>query len=478
MHAFTSLRSAAALLGLAAAPLLDLAAAPLLDLAAAPLLAAGPLVNTGVISAPELVSAGMANVLASVPARTGATYAWSATGATIPGVRGNAAAFFTAGAAGTAALQCTVTVGGVATTYVQDVPVVAPQPSTPFYYGSGFSADSLANTQVGGPNLNAVDYRFQSKHAAALESIRVFFIWSEIKFGYQAGEGGTVQVELLADDNSAAHLPTGPALATLTYGNIIATGNYYPSLVFPHPAVLAGGALYHLVFTNVDPTPVTNYVSLDAIYTNAQTAPMQGCIPDADWAELVKSGLGAWKLREGFTPTLELTFADGGHQGNGYVEIWSTAPETVSGNASVRETFKVSGPSRTFTRVEVRLRRVAGASPLTVALEEADGTVLEAGTIPAAEFLTTAPAWVTLTFPQSRVLASGVGYNLVLTSPADTQYQAYPMRKGADKGFTSATWFPDGHAQFTATGALGWTGWTQWGTANLTDSDLQFLFVP
>ena len=462
MHAFTSLRPAAVLLGLAAAPLL----------------AASPLVNTGYITAPELVSAGMAGVLAYLPAQTGATYAWSATGAVIPGVASNAAVVFTAGVVGTAALQCTVTVGGVATTYVQDVPVVAPQPATPFFYGSGFSADSLANTQVGGPNLNAVDYRFQAKHASALESIRVFFIWSELKFGYQAGEGGTVQVDLMADDNSAAHLPTGAALATVTYGNIITTGNYYPSLAFPSPAVLTGGALYHLVFTNIDPTPVTNYVSLDAIYTDAQTAPMQGCIPDHDWAELVKSGTGAWKLREGFTPTLDLAFADGGHQGNGYIEIWSTAPETVSGTASVRETFKVSGPSRTFTSIALRMKLLAGASPLTVALEETDGTVIEQGTIPAADFLTSAPNWVTLTFPQTQALASGVAYNLVLTSPADTQYQIYPMRKGADKGFSDATYFPDGYAQFTTTGALGWAGWTQWGTADLTDSDLQFMFVP
>ena len=89
------------------------------------------------------------------------------------------------------------------------------------------------------------------------------------------------------------------------------------------------------------------------------------------------------------------------------------------------------------------------------------------------------PSWVTVTFPLSQVLSSGVAYHLVLSSPADTQYSAYPMRKGADKGFSNATYFPDGFAQFTTTnGNLGWKGWTQWGTANLTDSDLQFMFIP
>jgi hypothetical protein len=467
MQPFTSLRLTATLLGLAS-----------LGLAATAAKASAPIVNTGIITAPELVSAGMAGVLAYVPTQSGATYAWTMIGGTIPGVTQNAAVTFTAGAVGTAAVQCTVTAAGVATTFVQDVPVVASQPATPFFYGSGFSADSLANTVVGGPNLNSVYYRFQSKHACALDSIRIFFIWSEFKFGYQAGEGGTIRVDVMADDNSAAHLPTGPSLANVSYSNIITTGNYYPSLTFASPAVLQGGALYHLVFTNTDPTPVTNYVSLDAIYTNAQTAPMQGCIPDNDWAVLVKSGTSAWKTRMGFTPTLELAFADGGHQGNGYIEIWSTAPQTICGPASVRETFKVSGPSRNFTKVSVRLKLTAGTSPLTVALEEADGTVIEQGTIPAASFLESAPNWVTVTFPLNQVLASGVGYNLVLSSPADTQYSVYPMRKGADKGFSNATYFPDGFAQFTANGSLGWTGWTQWGTLNLTDSDLQFMFVP
>ena len=442
-------------------------------------LAATPVANTGYITAPALVSTGMTGVLAYVPAQVGATYAWTVVGGATVGWTTSAAVTFTAGAVGTAALQCNVTVKGVTTTYLQDVPVVAKPAATPAFYGSGFGADSLANTQLGGPNLNAVSYRFQSKHACALDSIRVFFIWSAIKFGYQAGEGGTIRVDLLADDNSAAHLPTGPSLATVSYSNIITTGNFYPSLAFATPAVLKGGALYHLVFTNIDPTPITNYVSLDSIYTNAQTAPMQGCIPDADWAVLVKSGAGAWKTRIGFTPTLELSFADGGHQGNGYVEVWSTAPQIVSGSDSVRETFKVTGPSRTFTKVAVRMKLVAGNSPLTVSLEETDGTVIERATIPASSFLQCTPAWATATFPLSHVLASGVSYNLVFTSPADTQYAAYPMRKGADKGFSNATYFPDGFAQFTtATGNLGWKGWTQWGTANLTDSDLQFMFVP
>jgi hypothetical protein len=436
------------------------------------------LANTGAISAPNLVSAGMANVLVSVKAQSGASYAWSMTGGVVQGITGNAAMTFTAGPVGTIKVTCTVTVAGVATSYSQDVPVVAAVKPAASFYGSGFGADSLANTQVGGPNQNVVSYRFQARHASALSAIRVFFIWSLQKLGYQAGQGGTIQVDLKADDGSLAHLPTGPALATLTYGHILSQNNYYPKLAFAQPKALVGGAYYHLVFTNVDPTPVTEYISLDTLYTDAQTAPMQPAIADIAWAVLVKSGAGAWKPRYGFTPTLELDFADGGVQGNGYMEVWSTNPKVISGANGVRETFKVSGPSRHFTKVAVRVLRKAGSSPLTVRLEEANGTLIREGTVSGASLPLGVSDWVILTFPTDTVLSSGVAYNLTLSSPADTQYATYPIRKGADKGFSNYTYFPDGYAQFRTAGNPTWLGWDQWGTPNLKTGDLQFMFVP
>jgi hypothetical protein len=191
---------------------------------------------------------------------------------------------------------------------------------------------------------------------------------------------------------------------------------------------------------------------------------------------LYRSGSGAWKVRPGHTPTLELDYATGS-QGNGYMEVWSTNPKPISGDAQVREAFTVTGPSRTFTKVLLRLAVTSGASPLTVRVEEADGTLVDQVQVPAADFLPGVSNWVTATFPVSHVLNSGVAYNLTLSSPPDTVYSAYPLRKGLEKGFSALTVFPDGHAQFTVTGAGGWAGWDMWGTPGLKDSDLQFAFV-
>ena len=61
---------------------------------------AATLSNTGYIVAPRLVSAGMAGVLAFVPAQAGAAYQWSITGGTLAGIARNAAVTFNAGLSG------------------------------------------------------------------------------------------------------------------------------------------------------------------------------------------------------------------------------------------------------------------------------------------------------------------------------------------------------------------------------------------
>ena len=92
----------------------------------------------------------------------------------------------------------------------------------------------------------------------------MFFIWSLLKTGYQAGQGGTIQVDLDADDNTAAHQPSGVSLASVSYGNIIAQDNNYPELPSRTRSPSKAARLYHLVFTNVDPAPAANYISMDA----------------------------------------------------------------------------------------------------------------------------------------------------------------------------------------------------------------------
>jgi hypothetical protein len=442
----------------------------------APTPAPAALGNTGYITQPPVVSAGMGGLVASVPVQPGTSWNWTLTGGTSPGPRQNAALTFTAGTGASLQTRCEVTQGGQTTTYFQDTFVVPPLIPVGAHYGPGLNADALANTQVGGPGGNAVSQRFRAGSSGPLLSVRVFLIWDLHKPGYCAGTGGTVRVDLLADDGSASHLPAGPPLASATYGNILAS-DFYPLLTFAQPATLAAGALYHLRFTNVDPDPVANYVSVDSLYTDAQTAPIQPVASDLDAAVLLRQGSSPWQVRPGFTPVAEYRLATGS-QGQGYMEVWSGNAKAISGQAMVRERFTVSGPSFTTSRVMVRLRRDAGASALTLRMELGDGTTLMTCAQPAASALLGASSWVTFPLPAPLTLATGGTYHLALECPGDTRYSAFPYRKGTDKGFSGATLFLDGYAQFTTTGPGGWAGWDQWGQPDRRDGDLQFLFLP
>lgn len=431
--------------------------------------------NTGFINQPPLVTEGMAGLVASVPVQAGQTWTWSLQGGTIQGPIHNAALTFTAApGATTLRTQCALTQGNQTTTYYQDSDVVPPLPLIPRRYGPGLNADALANTQVGGPAGQEVSYRFRSQTSGPLTAVRVFFIWDPVKAGYNAGTGGTIRVEVLADDGTPAHLPAGQALAATSYGGILA-GTYYPLLSFAQPATLVADTLYHLRFKNVDPDPAANFVSVDSLYTDAQIAPAQPVLSDLDGAVLFRQAGQAWQQRPAFTPIVEYQFPTSS-QGVGYMEVWSGNPKPISGDAQVRERFTVSGPSFTASGVMVRLQRKSGASPLTLSLDLGNGTRVEAGAVPASAVRVGSSWWVSYTFASPRTLASGNTYALTLSAPADTRYAAFPYRKGTDKGFSGRTVFLDGFAQFTNTGATGWTGWDQWGQSNRSDGDLQFLF--
>jgi hypothetical protein len=82
------------------------------------------------MTAPTVATAGATNLTASVPAQSGATYAWTIMGGTITGGASNAITF-TAGAAGTLVLTCVVTneagtsATGTRSVAVSDAPVVS-----------------------------------------------------------------------------------------------------------------------------------------------------------------------------------------------------------------------------------------------------------------------------------------------------------------------------------------------------------------
>jgi hypothetical protein len=356
------------------------------------------------------------------------------------------------------------------------------------FYGPAIRGDALANTPIGKGGIQ-VSCRFRADPGGVFQGARPYLIWSFRRMGYHAGTGGILKVELQTDDGTAAHRPSGQVLATHVQRlALVATSDrFYPRLAFDRAPALTPGAFYHLVFSNTDPSPESNFVSVNALFLKSSSPPLQPRLADADWAMLMRSRTSPeWAVRrtagtrEGFTPILEIDYAGGKSQGMGYMEFWMGAPKPISGPRQVREVFTVTGAERQAGSVTARVRRLSGTAPLVLRLEQADGKLLAEGKAEGALPACTPTAslggcdWATFTFPETQALVSGRSYHLVLSAPATARYEAFPMRKGTDKGFSDATLFPDGHAEYSDGGA--WAGWEQWGKRGLTNADLQFFF--
>jgi hypothetical protein len=347
---------------------------------------------------------------------------------------------------------------------------------SPECYGSKIGSDELANTTLG-PNGNTVSYRFRAGHSGSLQRIHVYLM-TPGHDGYAAGTGGQIRITVNTDDGTSAHNPTSTALSSylLTDYQSATPSIYFPIFTFSTPPSLASGNLYHIVFTNVDPNPSTNYLSVNALYLAAPPNPWQPTISNIDGAELLRTNGGTWQPRAGYLPILQLDYSDGWQEGIGYMESWIGAQQTISGSSNgVRERFTVSGSQRIVASVALRLARMSGSDPLTVLLKNSDGSVIEQGNIPASAFPSASShTWVSYAFASSRTLAPGNTYFLELATASSSSYQAFPIRKGVGYNFTGPTYFRDGYAQFKQSGS--WVGWTQWGVTNRTDGDLQFYF--
>jgi hypothetical protein len=232
------------------------------------------------------------------------------------------------------------------------------------------------------------------------------------------------------------------------------------------------------VFSNVDSSPTLNFTSVNGLYVTHPMTPRQPKFTDTDWAQLYKGEGSTWSLQtdevgQQYTPILQLNYADGTIDGIGYMESWITRPNTISGLHAVRERFTVTGTDRRVLGAAVRVLKVKGRGGLSIRLEHEDGTLIEAGSVPASA-IGLGYTWTSITFNIPHILLAGQTYHLLLTAPSDTTYQTFALRNGSKFGFSGSTVFSDGYAQYT-TGS-DWTGFDMWGTRNRTDGDLQFYF--
>jgi hypothetical protein len=345
-------------------------------------------------------------------------------------------------------------------------------------YGSGINADTKAQLQVGGVDTSAannrVAHRFQASTTSTVTSVRFAQRGGP---GYSAGSGGTMRISVRADDGSGH--PSGTMLTSVTYTPGNPSGNWtrFDKVTFSSPATLTKGKVYYVVFENMNSAPRSNYISVNETFVYGSVlSPRQPRWSDSDYAVLT-TGSGSWSIAGRYTGDMDVAYANGVHDGDGYVAAQIDYYGVISGSSDmVRERFTVSGSSRTISTVAVRMRRSNGSSPLVIRLETSSGSLIEAVSIPASSVASSSPGgdnggqvWVTARFSSSHTLATGSTYNLRLSTASDTTYTATPIRDGRDVGFLSFA-FNDGSAQRTTNGSS-WADLYQW--AGL---DLQFYF--
>ncbi len=260
-------------------------------------------------------------------------------------------------------------------------------------------------------------------------------------------------------------------------GNPAGNWEVWTPLTFQSPATLTAGSLYHLVFDNIAADPVANWISLNMLFTfGATSTPRQAAFSD-DFATFYASPT-TWKLQPNHEPIFDLAYANGVHDGQGYIGTLWDRYGLVSGSSNmVRERFTVSGGDRSVSSAHVRVKRIAGTGALVLRLEKSDGTVIESVSVPASVVaLGQVPngsasslagdTWVTATFSSAHVLANGQTYSLRVSTDSATQYTAVPIQEGTPKGLLSRR-FTDGDGQRTTDGGSSWSNLYLYSPADL-----------
>lgn len=322
-------------------------------------------------------------------------------------------------------------------------------------YGPAINCDSKSNLQVGWTNRAKLSHRFRSTSSSVPVTIRFAQRGGS---GYSGGTGGKLKVMIQGD---IAGEPNGVIYGLAAYGPKVPSGGIFDSIPVGAGLALTKGLLYHVVYENVDANPVANYISLNHLFVfGAALQPRQPKFPDTDMAVLY--GGTPWSLEGQFTPVFDLTYADGTHDGQGYVGMiginnQAVYASSVSGTRMARQTM---APTQdvVFTSASVRLRRTGGNSPLSISL---GGQLL--GTISAASVpITTSggdnggSVWATTSWLGPVTLKAGQASGLYFTSPADTTYTLALLRSGTDSGFAPSLSFSEGTAQESTDGGATW----------------------
>ncbi len=237
------------------------------------------------------------------------------------------------------------------------------------YVGPGLSYnDNNANIYI--TSNRYVAYAFSAEESSNLTSFVTLF---RDGAGYSAGTCGTMRIRIWPSDGGAparadrsgTPLSEGSHTFSCTNGVLPTVGHRYPKIAMTPNRPLVAGNLYFAEITNTDPSPNSNYISINAmIAVNPHVTVMRYVDPVEDWS-LQCWNSGSWYdpsfVKYGWLnpswykfPAAEYGYANGEYQGYFYMENGNANYYyyTLTSSNSSRERFNIQN-SRLIKGVEI-----------------------------------------------------------------------------------------------------------------------------
>ena len=306
---------------------------------------------------------------------------------------------------------------------------------------------------------------FQAPKSGTLREITLQ--WKKSS-GYGAGTYGKYNFEL--HTNGSGNFASGTIIgrATNIDPRTAMDGYLDGALHFPITATVTAGQIYHLVVTNVDPNPGTNWSSPNGLMT--RVVPWDGT---GNRAAVYESGSwrpwssqnNPWNTTGGnyvngqHIPTM-LSYTDGTNHGGHYYSARTSAPARFHEANKAGQYIYWNQSSATISRIGISLRRTGTPGALLYRLEQIGSGVIASGTVNTSSVGTGAPVWAYATLSSPVTLQQGQSYRLYFESPTSSSsnhfFSAWVYGEQRPTAWLEAGWGGT-RSYYTQTSGSSWT---------------------
>lgn len=317
--------------------------------------------------------------------------------------------------------------------------------------GAGFAATGLANIAIRDVE---VGLSFTAQQSGKIIGFRSYMI--DRAPGYGDGTGGVISVRC-EPHSYPGYLSEGEAIIDQQLANETPWHEYHQ---FSKPIEVLLGERYRLVFSNQDPEPRDNYISVNSLYT------ARGPRCADEWLEYRVPGK-EW-VRRPYLPVYALTFMDGNVQSQGYIhsmlhEVGEYQHlKQIHRTGNVRQRFAIDESGWLGFNVSARgFGRLGGT--IFVNGNEVGTATSDEWTMPDRRGFSIYTLWFD-TVPE--------GEAEVILWCADGEFEVGMHRPGAEYGFPDPDSRPHG-AQYRPDPDEPWRDFEVWGTTGIR-TDLMY----